>query len=52
MIDENIKGKIDKENLLKIKDLLLYFEKQYIDYFNSKGRKLIKNDYLQNRFKW
>lgn len=50
MIDENIKGKIDRDNLLKIRDLLLYFEKYNIDKFNSRGKKLIKKDYLINRF--
>ena len=31
LIDENIKGKIDKENLLKIRDILLSFEREYND---------------------
>ena len=31
LIDENIKGKIDKENLLKIREILLSFEREYND---------------------
>ena len=31
LIDENIKGKIDKENLLKIREILLSFEREYSD---------------------
>lgn len=52
MIDQNIKGKLDIENLKKIKDLLLYFEHEYQNQRNNKGKLLIKHDYLENRFNW
>lgn len=47
MIDENIKGKIDVENLLRIYDLLEYFEREHIDDRNKKGKKIIKPQYMK-----
>ena len=52
MIDQNIKGKLDIENLRQIKDLLLYFEREHQDERNHKGKLLIKPDYTHNRFNW
>lgn len=52
MIDMNIKGYLDIENLRYIKDILLYFEKEHSLDRNSKGRSLIKREYTQNRFNW
>lgn len=52
MIDMNIKGYLDIENLRYIKDILLYFEKEHNLDRNSKGRPLIKREYTQNRFNW
>lgn len=52
MIDQNIKGKLDIENLRQIKDLLLYFEQEYEHEKNKKNKLLIKRDYLENRFNW
>ena len=52
MIDMNIKGYLDIENLRYIKDILLYFEKEHGLDRNSKGRPLIKQEYTQNRFNW
>ena len=52
MIDQNIKRKLDIENLQQIKDLLLYFEREHQDERNHKGKLLIKPDYTQNRFNW
>ena len=49
MIDENIKGKIDIENLKHIRDLLLYFEKEYKDDTTKKGKRLIKWEYINRR---
>ena len=49
MVDENIKGKIDKENLLKIRDMLLYFEREHINDVCDKGTPLIKNKYIHDR---
>ncbi len=49
MIDENHKGRIDRENLLRIRDLLLYFEKENNTKTNKKGLKLIKPIYITDR---
>lgn len=46
MIDQNIKGKIDIENLKQIRELLLYFESQHINDRGKKGKLLIKPQYL------
>ena len=51
MIDENLKGKIDIENLRKIRDLLLYFENDHTHERSKKGKLLIKKEYLTNRIK-
>lgn len=46
MIDENIKGRIDIENLRKINDLLLFFEKEHCgDTFKS-GKPLIREEFV------
>lgn len=52
MIDQNLMGKLDVDNLKKIKGLLLYFEHEYEGITNSKGKQLIKREYTQNRFNW
>lgn len=49
MIDENIKGKLDIENLRAIRDLLLYFEQEHKDDTTKKGKKLIKWEYKNER---
>ena len=49
MIEENEKGKIDLENLKKIRDLLLYFEKNYNKETNSKGQFILKRKYITDR---
>lgn len=51
MLDENLKGKIDIENLRKIRDLLLYFENDHNHERSKKGKLLIKKEYLTNRIK-
>lgn len=51
MIDENIKGKLDIENLKKIRDLLEYFEKEHCGERTSKGYPLIKEEYIRRRIK-
>lgn len=51
MIDENIKGKLDIENLKKIRDLLEYFEKEHCGERTSKGKPLIKEEYIRRRIK-
>lgn len=49
MIEENLKGKLDIENLKRIRDLLLYFEKEHRDDTDRKGKILIKERYTSNR---
>lgn len=47
LIDENIKGYLDQENLLAIDDILTSFEKEYCSAKNKKGYPLIKEEYMQ-----
>lgn len=47
LIDENIKGYLDQENLLAIDDILTSFEKEYCGAKNKKGYPLIKEEYTQ-----
>ena len=49
MIDENHLRKIELANLKKIRELLLYFEKEHDRDRNSKGVLLIKEEFLSNR---
>ena len=46
MIDQNIKGHLDKENLLRIKDLLEQFEREHCADRTKKGKPLIKQEYI------
>ena len=52
MIDMNIKGYLDKDNLHHIKDILLSFEQEHDHDRNKKGKLLIKREYTHNRFNW
>ena len=49
LIDENIKRKVDIENLQKIRDLLLYFEREHDHDYTKKGKLLIKREYVEGR---
>lgn len=49
MIDMNIKGYLDVENLKNIRRLLLEFEEKYGNITSKKGNKLIKKEYLRER---
>ena len=49
LIDENLKGKIDIENLKKIRELLLFFEKEHKYDKTKKGNILIKREFLYRR---
>ena len=49
MLDENIKGKLDIDNLKRIRELLLYFEKEHKDDTTKKGKRLIKWEYINRR---
>ena len=52
MIDMNIKGYLDVNNLMFIDDILTSFEKEYMNKTTRKGKKLIKDNYLnRNKFK-
>jgi len=46
MIDMNIKGKLDIENLKRIRDVLIQFEREHCSDRTNKGKILIKNEYL------
>lgn len=51
LIDENVKGFIDAENLRYIDDCLNYFEKEHCSDRGKKGKLLIKEQYLhRNKF--
>lgn len=52
MIDMNIKGYLDKENLRYIKDILLSFEREHDHDTDKKGKLLVKREFVTNRFKW
>ena len=47
LIDMNIKGKLDVENLRRIHDILSSFEKEYSGKRSKQGKVLIKEKYLR-----
>lgn len=49
MIDENIKGRLDIDNLKRIQDLLLYFEREHDHDTTKKGKLLIKREFVTGR---
>lgn len=49
MIDENIKGRLDIDNLKHIHDLLLYFEREHDHDTSKKGKLLIKREFVTGR---
>lgn len=49
MIDENIKGRLDIDNLKRIHDLLLYFEREHDHDTSKKGKLLIKREFVTER---
>ena len=49
MIDENIKGRLDVDNLKRIHDLLLYFEREHDHDTSKKGKLLIKREFVTGR---
>lgn len=51
MIDENVKGRLDIQNLRKIRDLLEYFEREHCGDRTKKGKVLIKEEYINRRIK-
>lgn len=51
LIDENVKGFIDQQNLRYIDDCLTYFESEHCSDRSKKGKPLIKEQYLhRNHF--
>ena len=51
MIDQNIKGYLDKQNLIYIRDCLLIFEREHCYDRNKKGKLLIKEEFIRGRIK-
>lgn len=47
MIDENIKGYLDMENLKYIDDILRCFEREYCGQRTKKGKPIIKEEYTR-----
>jgi hypothetical protein len=45
LIDENVIGKLTKENLIAIRDILLCFEREYCGTYTHKGTPIIKPEY-------
>ena len=45
IMDENIKGHLDRDNLLRIRNLLMYFEEKYID--NHACNVKLKEEYFK-----
>lgn len=51
LIDENIKGYIDFENLKAIDDILRQFEREYCGKRNKKGKPVIREEYTKRLIK-
>ena len=49
MIDENIKGRLDIDNLKRIHDLLSYFEREHDHDTSKQGKLLIKREFVTGR---
>ena len=51
MIDQNIKGHLDVENLRQIRSMLEYFEREHCSDRSKKGKLLIKEEYIRERIR-
>ena len=51
MIDQNIKGRLDVENLRQIRSMLEYFEREHCSDRSKKGKLLIKEEYIRERIR-
>lgn len=51
MIDENILRSIELSNLRYIRDILLQFEREYSGKTNSKGKCIIREEYIKDRIR-
>lgn len=49
MVEENLKGEINIENLKRIKEILLWFEAHYDSTYTSNGKKVIKSEFKEKR---
>ena len=49
LIDENVKGHLDIDNLRRIHDILECFERDHINDKSKKGNILIKQEYMRRR---
>lgn len=47
MIDENLKGHLDMDNLRAIDDILRCFEREYLGKKTKNGNEIIKEEYLR-----
>lgn len=51
MIDENLKGRLDIDNIRRIHDMMITFEKEHRYDRTKKGKILVKEEYLTDRIK-
>lgn len=49
MIDENIKGYLDMQNIKAIDDILASFEREYCNRRTKKGNLIVKPEYIEQR---
>ena len=49
MVEENLKGEINIENLKRIREILLWFEAHYDSTYTSNGKKVIKSEFKEKR---
>lgn len=49
MIEENQLGRLDVENLRRIRDILLAFEREYETEINGKGKFLVRRKFKEDR---
>lgn len=49
MIEENLKGEINIENLKRIREMLLWFEAHYDNTYTSRGKEIIKPEFKEKR---
>ena len=51
MMDIKHKGFLDEDNLIHIGEIFSEFEYKFGDYYTKKGKKLIKSEYLNRKYK-
>ena len=49
MVEENLRGEINIENLKRIREMLLWFEAHYDDIYSSSGKEIIKPEFKTKR---